>query len=46
MRKHDENTEGLDQVDPKTSCFHLRFHWLSRLLHVTNLSAFHWRLQV
>ena len=41
MRRH-ENNEWFWYVIQSTCGFHLCFHWISKLLHVTKLAIFYW----
>ena len=35
-----KTTCGLDTISKNTCGFHLGFHWVSKLMHVTNLAIF------
>ena len=41
MRNQMKTTCGLDTISKLKQCgFHLGFHWVSKLMHVTNLAIF------
>ena len=44
--KTDENNAWFCYVIQNTCGFHLRFHWVSKLMHVTNLAIFYWLLNL